>query len=224
MLHLANIRRALARHRPEITSEGDSSAPWGAGGESYSARRAAVALVLAGAEDALHLCFIRRAEVAGDRWSGHMALPGGHADPGDADAGATAARETREEVGLPLAGSQRIGALSDIPVRRPGMDVTLVLAGRVFYLGRELLPFEPNHEVAAAYWIPLAHLWEPENATWLELDHGGSRATRAPAARVYPGIRFRDQVIWGLTFRVLTLFSDVLDHPLPHLEDIPEGS
>jgi hypothetical protein len=28
-------------------------------------------------------------------------------------------------------------------------------------------------------------------------------------------------VIWGLTFRVLTFFSDVLDDPLPHLEEIP---
>ena len=202
MLSLSNIRRALARHRPET----------GAG-----PRRAAVALVLAGEEDALHLCFIRRAEVAGDRWSGHMALPGGHADPTDADATATAVRETQEEVGLPLAGSQQIGALSDIPVRRPGEETALVLSGRVFALGRELLPLTPNYEVAEAYWIPLAHLWEPGNATWLELDGGGPGA-----ARIYPGIRFRDQVIWGLTFRVLTLFSDVLDHPLPHLEDIPE--
>ena len=38
---------------------------------------------------------------------------------------------------------------------------------------------------------------------------------------IYPAVRFRDTVIWGLTFRILSLFSDVLDHPLPHLEEIP---
>jgi hypothetical protein len=32
---------------------------------------------------------------------------------------------------------------------------------------------------------------------------------------------FRGYSIWGLTFRVLTLFSDVLDAPLPHLEETP---
>ena len=48
----------------------------------------------------------------------------------------------------------------------------------------------------------------------LEWEREGTRL-------LYPAIRFRDASIWGLTFRVLTLFSDVLDAPLPHLEEIP---
>ncbi len=44
--------------------------------------------------------FIRRAGRAGDRWSGHVALPGGKRDPEDADDLAAAIRETMEEVGL----------------------------------------------------------------------------------------------------------------------------
>lgn len=46
--------------------------------------------------------FIKRAGRAGDRWSGHTALPGGKRDPQDADDVAAAIRETREEVGLDL--------------------------------------------------------------------------------------------------------------------------
>jgi len=38
---------------------------------------------------------------------------------------------------------------------------------------------------------------------------------------INPTIRWRGHAIWGLTYRVLTLFSDVLDAPLPHLEEIP---
>ena len=35
---------------------------------------------------------------------------------------------------------------------------------------------------------------------------------------MFPAIRFQQYLIWGLTLRVLTLFSDVLGQPLPHLE------
>jgi 8-oxo-dGTP pyrophosphatase MutT (NUDIX family) len=48
--------------------------------------------------------FIKRAGRAGDRWSGHTALPGGKRDPQDADDLAAAIRETKEEVGLDLTG------------------------------------------------------------------------------------------------------------------------
>jgi len=207
VLRLENIRHHLARHRPEP-----------AGGEPLAAdprpRRAAVALVLAGVDDDLRLCFIRRAEHPADPWSGHMALPGGRTDPEDAGPLATAVRETREEVGVGLGDEHLLGPLSEIPVRRSGVRVGLTLSGFVFYRGPEPPPLTPNYEVAEAYWIPLRYLWDPENATHLELIHSGR-------TRLYPAIRFREQVIWGLTFRVLTLFSDVLDHPLPHLEDLP---
>lgn len=167
--------------------------------------------MLAGEEDAPGLCFIRRAVASTDPWSGHMALPGGRADPGDDDAVATAIRETREEVGLALGRDHLLGTLSEIPVHRGGRDTGLVLTGAVFYLGPELLPLRPNYEVAAAFWIPLVHLWDPGNATRY-------RWRRADVITDLPGIRYRRDVIWGLTFRVLTLFSDVLDRPLPHLE------
>ena len=46
--------------------------------------------------------FIKRAARVGDRWTGHIALPGGKRDPEDADDRATSIRETREETGLEL--------------------------------------------------------------------------------------------------------------------------
>ena len=49
------------------------------------------------------ILFIKRAGRVGDRWSGHVALPGGRRDPPDVDDRAAAIRETKEEVGLDLA-------------------------------------------------------------------------------------------------------------------------
>lgn len=46
--------------------------------------------------------FIKRASRVGDRWTGHVALPGGKRDPEDTDDRAAAIREASEEVGLDL--------------------------------------------------------------------------------------------------------------------------
>ena len=46
--------------------------------------------------------FIKRAARVGDRWTSHIAFPGGKREPADADDLATSSRETREEIGLDL--------------------------------------------------------------------------------------------------------------------------
>src|SRR5271170_1435219 len=109
MWRVDSIREALSRNVPAGT-------PFCAGPD-----RAAVAMVLAGDESDLQICFIRRVERPGDPWSGHRAFPGGRASPGDPSAQAVAERETREEVGLILTESHRIGALSEIPIRLGGV-------------------------------------------------------------------------------------------------------
>jgi 8-oxo-dGTP pyrophosphatase MutT (NUDIX family) len=202
MLTLPDIRAALIRRTVPV-------APLKAG-----ENRAAVALALAGPESALSLCFIRRAERAGDPWSGHMAFPGGRASPADPTARAVAERETREEVGLRLAPQHFIAPLAELPVRLAGRDTGMTLAAFVYYVGPEPAPLHPNGEVAAAFWVPLEHLWTPGNGTHLKLEREGTNL-------VFAAIRFQDTVIWGLTFRLLTQFSDDVNHPLPHLEEIP---
>ncbi|HVT59711.1 MAG TPA: CoA pyrophosphatase [Thermoanaerobaculia bacterium] len=199
------IRQALAAHHPPQLAER----------EPYQAE-AAVALVLAGRPEPA-LCVIRRAERAGDPWSGHLALPGGRADPEDPHPRAMAERETMEEVGIALAERHWLGALSQLLVRLGGGGGRMVLHSFVYALDAldgEPPPFTLSDEVAAAFWVPLAELWDPANGCHVEWERDGTRL-------LYPAIRCQGQAIWGLTFRVLTLFSDALGAPLPHLEEIP---
>lgn len=162
---------------------------------------AAVALVLAGEDTDLSVCLIRRAEHELDRWSGHVALPGGRVDPTDRNSCEAAIRETREEVGIRLERSNCLGLLSNQPIERDGKPGDLSLLSYVFHLGEALAPFEPNDEVAEAFWVPLRHLLDPRNA--------GYRPTiRDNLSYNSPAVLFQGHPIWGLTYRVLTVFFE----------------
>jgi 8-oxo-dGTP pyrophosphatase MutT (NUDIX family) len=151
---------------------------------------------------------IQRAERDGDPWSGQMALPGGRADPADVDAAAVAERETREEVGLVLRRKHRLAPLEEMPLQRAGMDLNMVLASHVYYLGGERPCLSPSHEVAGAWWVPLPHLLDPANAAELRFTREGQRLS-------FPGIAFEGQMIWGVTYRVLAAFFGALGREIP---------
>ncbi|MEM6992182.1 MAG: CoA pyrophosphatase [Myxococcota bacterium] len=205
MVTLAEIQSAFAGHEPPRLP-----APREVRG------RASVAMMFAGPEEALSLCLIRRTERADDRWSGQMAFPGGRADEGDANAMATAERETLEEVGVALQTQHYLGGLSDIPLR-PVIDGDNVLSPFAYYFGSTLPPLRPEpKEIAAAFWIPLSHLWSAEHLTTIDWEHRGH-------VRTFPGIRWGGDVIWGLTHRVLCSFAELLDAPLPAMTPPPPG-
>lgn len=194
VLRLDAIRRALARHA--ALALGDAATP-----------RAAVALVLREtAGDGPDLLFIERARHPGDPWSGHMAFPGGRVDPSDASPREAAERETLEEVGIPLARAELLGRLDDLQGRHAGRALPLVISAYVYHASdaRELAP---NHEVESAFWVPVGALVEPDRR--VEFRAAGSG---------YPGIRVGDparHVVWGLTYRFVEVFLQVLGSPLP---------
>lgn len=198
MFLLGDIRAALADHKPGRLSPSDGPAG-----------RASVAVVLSGLEPELALCFIRRTARANDPWSGHMAFPGGGASATDPTPEAVAEREAREEVGVALAANQRLGALSEVPIRPRRQNSNAVLSPFVYYVGPEQPPLRPQEsEVAAAHWIGLDYLWAPGNQTTVTYEYGGITID-------LPGVRFEDQVIWGLTYRVLGSFGELMHQPLP---------
>jgi len=156
---------------------------------------AAVAMLMAGEEAALEVCFIRRAVRPGDPWSGQVGFPGGRPDVADAHLRETAERETKEELGLGLGRAEHLGMLPPVPIHRGDGAVTPF----VYYLGPGDTPLTPDpSEVDRAFWVPIRALVEAQRRTvhsWRGLD--------------FPAIRVGDEddVLWGLTLRVCEIWG-----------------
>jgi 8-oxo-dGTP pyrophosphatase MutT (NUDIX family) len=189
VITLAHVRRALRGHQPRPV-------------DAPEALPAAVALVLidgvtppVGA--GLEILLIRRAERVGDPWSGQIAFPGGRYERGDPDLLATAIRETREETGVDLTHAERLGSLDDLYPRTPTLPPVVV---RPFVFALDRRPgLVPSTEVEHAFWLPLVRLGEPGVRREITLTLRG-------VERTFPAYLVDDEVIWGMTERILTPF------------------
>ena len=166
-------------------------------------REAAVALVLQPKVSGLRALFILRAKKEGDPWSGQMALPGGHRETIDADLVETARRETHEEIGLDLNQAGRyLGSLGGIRANpRAGFD--LVVTPQVFALEDKAVPLQPNEEVAEVLWGNLDEMISGRSLTDASFPEFQREGT-------FPGYQVGAQVVWGLTFRMINDFFDLI--------------
>jgi 8-oxo-dGTP pyrophosphatase MutT (NUDIX family) len=158
-----------------------------------------VAVVLTPGPDSLLL--IQRAEREDDRWSGHLAFPGGRWSSGDPDLAATARRETLEEVGVDLRGAPLLGTLDDLTPRTPVLP-PLIVRPHV-YLLPERRDLVANREVSAAWWMPLEAFERPGIYRPMEYRRYGT-LVRASGYHLDVGI------LWGLTERILTSLLQLL--------------
>ena len=146
------------------------------------------------ADGALHAVFTeRRADLR--RHPGEISFPGGRRDDGDADLWSTALRESQEEIGLPPADVELLGALQPTPT---------------FVTNYAIYPFVGLIEPGFA-WV----LQEREVAQVLELPLAAVRDGYDRRRLVRRGIPFRTDtyetgghVIWGATARIV---ADLLD-------------
>lgn len=186
-MKVERVRRVLAGYTPR-----EIAAP--------EARPAAVALILI-ERAGLEALFIKRAARPGDPWSGQVALPGGRHEPTDVDLRVTAIRETREETGVELARAEPLGVLDDLYPRAPTLPPVLV---RPYVFA---LPGAPrlvtSSEVDRAFWVPLARLGEPGIRREVTLRVQGEE-------RVFPAYDLGEDVIWGMTERILTPFLELI--------------
>lgn len=188
------VREALAAY----ASDPDDPPP-----DPDLAIEAAVAVVLRGQPDDLEVLLIKRARDPRDPWSGHMALPGGRRDAADSSLVHTAVRETREETGVilppePGAGFGHLGPLPRVaPLRAP--LPRLRISPYVFGVPAHTGARAASPEVARVHWTPLALLRDPAVHDEVEMTLPGG-------PRVFPALRVHDEVVWGLTYRILQEF------------------
>jgi len=133
--------------------------------------------------------YIKRASRDTDKWSAHVAFPGGRKEEGDENGLYTAMRETWEEIGLDLAENEfvNVGKLDDREITTSlGKRLLMVLSPYVFV---QTSPFSPipdlqPSEVASAHWIPLSLLYTP-TPKWgvTSVDIASRLAPKSPAVR-----------------------------------------
>jgi 8-oxo-dGTP pyrophosphatase MutT (NUDIX family) len=175
--------------------------------EAGRVKQAAVTLLLREAPGAAEVLIIKRAEFEGDPWSGHLALPGGRAEAQDDDLLATAARETREEIGIELldmdgARERFIGQLPLIAPRNPGLpkiEITPLVA-----LAPPNLTMQLSNEVESAFWVSINQL-KREGTSAIYFLRYQDLIIKRPAYPTESGL------IWGITERILTSFLELLD-------------
>ncbi|MDH3495606.1 MAG: CoA pyrophosphatase [Gemmatimonadota bacterium] len=163
-------------------------------------REAAVAVLLVPAPpETYELLLIKRADRAGDPWSGQIALPGGRRDGDDADLLGTAVRETAEETGVRLTSAQLLGELDDL---RPVSVHLPQLIVRPFVFGLPSRPpVIPSEEVALHVWAACDELLTNRTERTL---------TILGAQRRMPGYQVGAHFLWGMTERILTPFLNLL--------------
>ena len=185
-------------------------------------RQAAVAAIFRQGAHGAELLFIQRARHPEDPWSGQLGFPGGRVEEDDDSPLAAARRETFEEIGLDLSesvGVRCVGLLHQIQARARQKILPMVISPFAYLhegaeQGRGSLDL--NHEVEAAFWVPLSELAAPHLRIWHE------------SARSETPFRFRaldlgrSVPLWGITHRMtmeilgrLSMIEDVDDLTLP---------
>lgn len=170
-----------------------------------SLMQAAVAIVLRDGAQGTEFLMMQRAVHDDDPWSGQMAFPGGKIESDDASAKNAAMRETQEEVGLSLNESDYIGQLDDFYGFKVNDKYSVHVACFVFKPAGEI-KLSANYEVADMVWVTMQHLLDRQNAH--DFYHPHDSSIKMPAVEIN---LTKDQVLWGLSLRMLRTLFDLID-------------
>lgn len=169
-----------------------------------SPRRAAVAVVLWGAEDGAREIILVQRGFDAPRHPGELALPGGMVEPGDRDLPATARRELFEELGVADDRLWEIGCIPD-GVAKAQVRFTPVL----FRWEAETPAFRVDRELERVLRLPLAPLldapWTTEKLSRQDLALDVPRLELA-----LPDQGVAQIPLWGATAFVLKAWLDLL--------------
>lgn len=167
-------------------------------------RLAAVAAIFGPSDE---LLLIRRAERAGDPWSGHIAFPGGHREPADGSLRAAAEREVMEELGLDLHSGEYLGALGVVaPYTRRGPR-SVTVAPFVYHVER-WPDYVLSNEVASVQHIAFSRFLAREGRGSFPYSWQGHQVE-------LPSVTLDGAFIWGLTLRMIDELSELIRQGVP---------
>eukprot|EP00026_Physarum_polycephalum_P012615 Phypoly_transcript_12939.p1 GENE.Phypoly_transcript_12939~~Phypoly_transcript_12939.p1 ORF type:complete len:307 (+),score=28.61 Phypoly_transcript_12939:59-979(+) len=168
----------------------------------------------------VEMLYIKRAINNRDRWSGHVAFPGGHVEEGESPQEA-AERETEEEIGLNISDRKNFACLGRLD-DRAATDTLTVSAFVFLQISATTPPMKLNpEEVAGTLWVPVNLFLENTNAMLIRphvvqlymgpeflkksglLDFLGLSSVHFPSL-LLPNLpdETLDYVLWGLTLGI----------------------
>ena len=159
-------------------------------------RDAAVLIPILKHQDSYSILFTQRTAHLQSH-AGQVSFPGGRVDTADADAVATALRETAEEIGLAPENVTVLGML-DYYITRTGYRVTPVVG---LVERQEWLP--ADFEVAEIFEVPLDYILTPNMLA-------KERAVKFGEEREFYALTWEKHYIWGATAGILRNFLDVI--------------
>ncbi len=192
---------ALRRHFVQPPAAFEPELPGDGGGfvDARAPTAAAVLVPLVMRDSGLSVLLTRRTDHLRDH-AGQISFPGGRTEDSDADAVATALRETEEEVGLLRSHVDVLGALPHY--RTVTSFVVTPVVGLVqpgFSLALD------DFEVAEAFEVPLSFLMTPAHHRRHVFESDGHRRQFLSMAwrGADPSGQARDYFIWGATAAML---------------------
>jgi 8-oxo-dGTP pyrophosphatase MutT (NUDIX family) len=143
--------------------------------------------------------FAKRTDRVGTH-RGQISFPGGRVDASDAGFLEAALREAEEEIGLPRAAVEPLGALDDTETVATQFIITPFVG-----LVRAPVAWQPDgHEIEKVIEVPLTALRDRAN---LRTEH----RRRDGALHEVLFWDYRGETIWGATARILKQYLDLLE-------------
>jgi len=198
MVQFSKIRARLAGYTPQVK-------------DIAANKQAAVALILRAGKSEPEVLFIQRAEHEKDPWSGDLGFPGGRIETTDPSPKAAAERETWEEVGLRLKADNFLGQSDDMV----GLTLSVRISCFVYFI-EPTTTFQLNEEVVNYFWVPFSTLLTPERNELMYFRHRGTD-------RQHPVVHLDEwssKPLWGITYRLLDSFFNLLDLSFTYPEKI----
>lgn len=166
-----------------------------------TAKRAAVMLLIYPKNDVLFTVLIQRtSNNQNDKHSGQISFPGGKLEKNDESLAFCAKRETFEEIGVPIADIQLLGALT--PTYIPISDFHVFPF--VGFVAQEPLWKKQQSEVVEVLQIPLLHFLDEKNKGETTINVQGFTLQNVPYFDVL------GKKIWGATAMILNEMNEVI--------------